>query len=286
MHEDDAPRELTPPPPPAPRPARQSARRPPPATDIPVGEILRRARAHYGQSLEDMERALNIRARQLEALERGEWGALPAPVYTIGFVRAAADYLRLDSDQVVALFKAQAAEAAQPRCDLNFPEPARESALPAWWMVTAGLAAAVGIVVVWTLVRGPSRTVILADIPSPPAVEAPTEAEAAAAPEPEPAQAAMPEPPPLPPEDIVLTVTADSWVEIRDKQGHALVARVLKSGERYRVPSRPDMVVTLGNAGGVRLSVGGAELQPLGGAGEIVRDVPLSAPGLLETYGP
>ncbi len=38
-------------------------------TDMPVGEILRRTRVHYGQSLFQIEGVLRIRASQLEALE-------------------------------------------------------------------------------------------------------------------------------------------------------------------------------------------------------------------------
>ena len=46
-------------------------------TDLSVGEILRRTRIHYDQSLPDIERALRIRASQLEALDRGNYAMLP-----------------------------------------------------------------------------------------------------------------------------------------------------------------------------------------------------------------
>ncbi|MFN3700448.1 MAG: helix-turn-helix domain-containing protein, partial [Alphaproteobacteria bacterium] len=61
-------------------------------TDMPVGEILRRGREHYGQSLEDVERNLRIRAIQLHALETGNIEQLPGKAYALGFVRSYSEY--------------------------------------------------------------------------------------------------------------------------------------------------------------------------------------------------
>ena len=53
-------------------------------TDLPVGEILRRTRVHYKQSVEDIERALRIRASQIKAIETGDLEQLPGRVYAVG----------------------------------------------------------------------------------------------------------------------------------------------------------------------------------------------------------
>ena len=76
-------------------------------TDMPVGEILRRTRTHYGLNLQQVEQILRIRASNLEALETGDVSQLPGRVYAIGFVRAYAEYLGLDGDKMVHLFKQQ-----------------------------------------------------------------------------------------------------------------------------------------------------------------------------------
>jgi cytoskeleton protein RodZ len=248
---------------------------------MPAGEALRRARLRCGWSAEDIARALNIRVRQVEALEQGDIAALPAPVYAVGFMRAYAEYVGphvgLDAERVVALFKAQARGAAEPQRGLNFPVPAGDSAAPPWWAVVLGLAAAGLLLWGWVAWQGgPEGAAALAVVPTPP----PAAAEASAAPPVEAAPAPEPEP------AILLVLTADSWVEVRDASGTALVARVLKAGERYTVPSRADLVMTVGNAGGVALSVGGQALDPLGAPGEIVRGVPLDAAALLERYRP
>lgn len=45
--------------------------------DMPVGEILRKTRLHYNQSIEDIEGALRIRACQIEAIEEGDLKKAP-----------------------------------------------------------------------------------------------------------------------------------------------------------------------------------------------------------------
>src|SRR3954447_18198618 len=61
-----------------------------------IGETLRQARIDKGVSIADAERATYIRRRYLEALEADDYAALPASVYTRGFIRTYAEYLGLD----------------------------------------------------------------------------------------------------------------------------------------------------------------------------------------------
>ena len=90
-------------------------------TDLSVGEILRRTRLYYGQSLNDVEINLRIRASQLDLLEQNHIAHLPGRVYAIGFVRAYSEYLGLDGDKMVHLFKAQSV-GKKWRPKLSFPE--------------------------------------------------------------------------------------------------------------------------------------------------------------------
>jgi hypothetical protein len=62
---------------------------------------LHAARARKGVDLHRAERDTKIRARYLEALERGDWRALPGAVYTKGFLRNYAVYLGLDPEEVL-----------------------------------------------------------------------------------------------------------------------------------------------------------------------------------------
>lgn len=62
---------------------------------------LHAARTRKGVDLHRAERDTKIRARYLEALERGDWRALPGAVYTKGFLRNYALYLGLDPEEVL-----------------------------------------------------------------------------------------------------------------------------------------------------------------------------------------
>ena len=66
---------------------------PPPPS---VGEQLAAARQARGLEVQDIAQALKLGPRQVEALERGDWRALPGQTFTRGFVRNYARLLQID----------------------------------------------------------------------------------------------------------------------------------------------------------------------------------------------
>jgi cytoskeleton protein RodZ len=75
----------------------------------------------------------------------------------------------------------------------------------------------------------------------------------------------------------VLHAKADTWVEVRNRQGGTLIGRVLRAGETWTVPDQATLFLSTGNAGGLELLVDGTPAPSLGAAGAIRRDVPLDA---------
>lgn len=65
-----------------------------------IGETLREARSRRKVDLLDVEAAIKIRARYLQAMENEEWDALPGGAYTRGFIRTYAAHLGLDGDRL------------------------------------------------------------------------------------------------------------------------------------------------------------------------------------------
>ncbi len=61
-----------------------------------IGKLLMQARSRLGLTLDEAERSTRIRARYLDALERGDLAALPSQVQARGFLRNYAEYLGLD----------------------------------------------------------------------------------------------------------------------------------------------------------------------------------------------
>lgn len=262
-------------------------------TDMPVGEILRRTRVHYGQSLEQVEIVLRIRASQLEALEKGDVKQLPGRVYAIGFVRSYSEYLGLDGDKMVHLFKEQSVgRKAKP--DLSFPVPASESKVPNLMIIGGsvfGFLVLVGFIA-YAMFPERSKTEI-ASVPEKltksqlnqaPALvgdSLPVQAVEGAAPV-NPAAAPAETPPPKNTNRIALEIIDASWVEIRNAQGIAILRQVLKPGDVYLVPNEPGLVMATGNAGGIKVKVDGKAGKTLGETGQIKRKIALD-PATLAT---
>lgn len=70
-----------------------------------IGELLKNEREQKGLTLKDVERETSIRSAYIDAIEREDFAALPGEVYARGFVRNYANFLRLDSDEVVSQFR-------------------------------------------------------------------------------------------------------------------------------------------------------------------------------------
>jgi cytoskeleton protein RodZ len=66
-----------------------------------IGGSLREARLKRELTPADVQKAIRIRDRYLQALEEERWEALPGDAYVKGFLRTYADYLGLDSDVYV-----------------------------------------------------------------------------------------------------------------------------------------------------------------------------------------
>lgn len=94
-----------------------------------VAAELRRAREDLGRDLVRIAGDLKIRRVYLEAIEEGRFDDLPGTTYAVGFVRAYADHLGLDSIEIVCRFKDEV-EGVNERLQLVFPTPAPESKIP------------------------------------------------------------------------------------------------------------------------------------------------------------
>jgi len=71
-----------------------------------LGQRLREAREAKGYVLEDVERVTHIRVKHLAALEAGDFNALPSDAQVRGFLRNYAQFLSLDSEQILENYKA------------------------------------------------------------------------------------------------------------------------------------------------------------------------------------
>lgn len=250
-------------------------------TDLPVGEILRRTRMHYKRSIQDVEGALRIQAKQIQAIEVGDAAALPPRVYAIGFVRSYAEYLGLDGEKIVSLYKEQSGEP-KPEPQVQQLEAPQRPQIPPIWMGGA-LLVLICIGLFFAFGLGEEKQVEKPQIEMVP--EVPKELKVEALEEKQKIAVKKPVKPKIPfakakPKGIVLKMLSNSWVEIRDKNRRKIISRVLKKGDQYFVPERIGLTISIGNAGGVAILIDGEPLDNLGINGQVIRNIPLNADAL------
>lgn len=269
-----------------------------------VGTELRAARQRLGLALPDVAAKLCIRLHYLEAVEDGRLADLPGHVYAVGFARAYATLLGLNANEAARRFRPEA-NAADQKTELVFPVPVSDRHVPAGAVVLLGVLLAAGSYAGWyrysfdarptadSVPVVPERLAALADRATPsalspqvasvapePYVAAPIRSSAPASEETMVVAAVpvAPAPPAAAATDegrVLLRLNSDTWIQVRERQGHVLLNRVMRGGESWPVPKGAALLLTTGNAGGTELLVDGEATPPLGPSGAVRRDVAL-----------
>jgi cytoskeletal protein RodZ len=243
--------------------------------DATVGERLRDARDKRGMTLDEVARQTRIPVRHLEHIERGEWDAMPAPTYSVGFARSYANAVGLDGAALGAEVRQELglsrAAASGPAA---FYEPADPARVPPRWIAVVAIVVAallVGGYVLWrssAVGDGTPADIAAAESPAP-AAAAPARP-ASAGPAPAPALPAAGGP-------VVLTASEDVWLRIDDAgQPKALFQGTLKAGQRYEVPAAAQAPrLRTGRANVLQVTVGGRPVPPVGPPERTVSNVSL-----------
>jgi cytoskeletal protein RodZ len=221
------------------------------------GENLRRERELRGVGLREIAEATKISVRFLKALEDDRVDLLPGGLFPKAFVRQYASYLGLDAERYVAEFLYIA--GARPAVAPTLPPESRP--VPRG-LIFFGIVVAAGVILSLKLAGGGDRTVRrVSPAPLPSAAE-PTEGVAA------PLATAVS------PDGLVLTLKAeqDCWVEVR-ADGQTVLNRVLAGGESATLEAHGQIVLSVGNAGGLAFRVNDRPGVPLGKSGEVKRNI-------------
>jgi cytoskeletal protein RodZ len=87
-----------------------------------VGKQLHQAREAKGLTIQQVGEATKIRTDHIQAIEEGNFGDFPAPIYIRGFVRTYATLLKLDAAQTVAALDSELGRMEKFREPPPFPE--------------------------------------------------------------------------------------------------------------------------------------------------------------------
>jgi cytoskeletal protein RodZ len=237
------------------------------------GEKLRRERELRGVSLREIANGTKISLRFLQALEEDRIDALPGGLFPRAFAKQYALFLGLDVERTVADYVEAHGEMAPERRPA--PPPERRRGFPLGHVFLAAVAVlAVGL----TLRRGgkpearpePSATPATAPVvlATDRVYPSPTRASESTG------------------DSLVLTMTAqaDCWVEVR-ADGATLVNRVLAQGESQTFEARGEIVLSVGNAGGLSIKVNDRPALPLGRSGEVRKNIVITRQNLPDIVG-
>jgi cytoskeleton protein RodZ len=238
------------------------------------GDMLRLAREAKGMSLADVAERTRISTRQLEAVERSDFAALPGLPYAVGFSRAYARAVGADEVAISRLVREEIG-AHGPGDPYQMFEPADPARVPPRWLAVIAAVLAVLLAIGYGVWRAqinspPTDTELSGDTTAAPVVAGPAPTARAVN---APATTGGP---------VVLTATSDVWLRIYDQTGTRLLEKQMKQGESYTVPATANnpMILT-GRPDALAVTVAGRTVPPLGPPEKTIADVPISASALL-----
>lgn len=79
-----------------------------------VGQILKEEREKKFYTLDEIERITKIRKELLEALEAGQYHKLPPPTFVQGFIKTYGNFLGLNTEKLLAIFRREFSESKNP----------------------------------------------------------------------------------------------------------------------------------------------------------------------------
>lgn len=240
-----------------------------------IGAQLKAAREERGLTLEEVAAETRIPQRHLVTIEAGNFAALPARTYAIGFTRTYAKAVGLNDAEVADRVRAELdAQETGPRARVPGFEPGDPARVPSralgWIMALAVVLVLAGLFAVFRPYFSPA-----AELPSlieqqeaeQQAAQRPAQRQAAAA-----ANASGP---------VVFTALDEAWVRFYTPEG-TLSEMLMARGDTYTLPANASQpMLRTGRPDALQITIGGRPVPKLAEEEQVVSDVPISAQALL-----
>jgi len=250
-----------------------------------IGAELRAAREARELTLEQVAAETRIPQRHLLTIEAGDFAALPARTYAIGFARTYARAVGLDDRDVADRVRAELDlhyEGPRHRAPGFEPgDPARVPSRALGWLS----AAAVVLVLAGLFFAARTFFAPAAELPSLIGEQQAGQADAGAPPR----RPAADAPGAATATGAVVFTALDGpvWVKFYDASGRQLMQKEMARGERYTVPADAEgPQLWTGRPEALAITVGGREVPKLAEKQVTVRDVPVTAEALLARARP
>ncbi len=204
-----------------------------------LGETLKEARTAQGLTLENVAEKLCIGKKHLKNLEDNS-SDLSCDVYTLGFLRLYSDYLGLNPKLLCEQFKQNCQTPSEPVAP-PLPTPGPGKGLPPLPIIgfSAFALATLFIGFKW-----------LSSSPSTDPLPAPKQLTTTVAPPPPPKKTIlMAKTEPI----VLMKVSEESWVEVKNQKGETVVVRTFKPNDNYEFKNPRSLTLNTGNAKGIQL---------------------------------
>ena len=233
------------------------------------GDRLRDARESRGLSLAEVAARTRVPQRHLEALEAGDYTALPSPTYAMGFSKAYARAVGAD-EVAVAQDVRRDLNRLGPRQPEYVPyETADPARVPSRGVAIVGVGVALALLILvglfygTDLFRGRADTVAATGaVVSQPVAPTPVPSATPAAPT---------------GGQVVLSATDEVWLRVYDADNKTLYLGTMKPGERFEVPAgASDPKINVGRPDKLAVTLNGSAIPPLGDGSRPIKDVRVS----------
>ena len=270
--------------------------------EMSVGEILRNARTtgRRKREIQTIAKQLCIREEFLQALEDGNYKAIPETVYILGFARNYAMELGLNPDEIIAKIKREMGLVSDENDDEDKENTDNSDAGAGadgekWYRHIWGRSVKfvrnnwkwclIGLVVILLIIGGiigltlqqtqtgindavqPETAVVSVNTTTEPKYNVDVRERFGT----DNAENAS----------VILQAIQESWVKVEDRRGNTVFSRVLVPGDVYYVPAGDGYTAVFGNAGGVDVWVNGVLAEKQGADHVRVADISLSPDDLL-----
>jgi cytoskeleton protein RodZ len=252
--------------------------------DFLLKQLLKETREAQKLSIDDVAEKLRINKNYLRALENNEEN-LTCDVYTLGFLKSYATYLGLDSENLCKKFKEK---AVPPHISpLSFPAPSPGKGMPSRKILVLSFSVLIATIGGWWWIENsnvpppyifpPQKENVLAEVQQEPSLEF-IKAEAQVPLEsstPEQTIAEILDTPNNSPETVILKVSEQAWIEVKDKEGNVIVSRLFDPTESYEFNEPENLLLKTGNAKGTQLVYGNKTLSFETNSGAVKSNIPL-----------
>ncbi len=237
-----------------------------------VGQILRAERLKKSLTIKDIEHATSIRALYITSIEEDHYEVIPGEVYLKGFIRNYANYLGLNGNELVDLYREAQADAA-PKTVVQAAPPLSSNPIPKVQLlslISPKLAATAIILVAvvgigfWAYGGQPGPAVPQRDNQ----VQQPITDQAQQVP-----QNQVPVAPVNPantkPVNVQAKFSEECWTLVT-ADGKQIYEGTPKIGESFNWEAQNNLIIKAGNASAIDVTFNGQPQGKMGGKGDVV----------------